>query len=99
MHGEIADIGAGGVCLVTQEELQFKENDFVKLTGTFETGRIDLSSLICQIISFEKQVEKGGFNLHVSFLPYERDLKRKIIQLVYDNQQMGTKRRVRPKAT
>ena len=88
-----------GICLVTQEEFEFKENDFVKLTGTFETGRIDLSSLICQIISFEKQVEKGGFNLHVSFLPYERDLKRKIIQLVYDNQQMGTKRRVRPKAT
>ena len=99
VHGQIVDIGAGGVCLTTEEEPDFKEDDFVKLTGNLEALKIDLNGLTGQITSFEKQVEKGGFNLHVSFLPYAKDLKRQIIHLVYESEQKDTKSRDKTKSS
>ncbi len=85
-NGQIVDIGAGGICLHTHTKPKFKANDFVTITGTTEPCKIDLSSLIGQIVAFEKHSDRDGFNLHLSFLPYGRELKREIIKLVYENE-------------
>ena len=48
---------------------------------------IDINGLIGQVISFEQKKGQDGLILHIRFLAYEQELRRQIIQLVYEKQE------------
>lgn len=85
--GEITDISAGGVALKMGETIDVRVGDYVGLSGDIERWPVDLNGLWGQVCAIQDLEEQSAVALHLRFMNYPLEIKRSIIQLVYQQQE------------
>jgi hypothetical protein len=93
---QIVDISAGGVALRAGDAFSGGAGDFGILTGESERIPFDINGLCGEVRSVEEVADQSACLLHCRFLPFDRELRRQIIQFVYARQEKEKRRKKRP---
>ena len=80
----ILDLSAGGLGLLAQDKGQFKKDDYVGFAEGDDRLPFPLASLYGRILDVEQMQEQGQSIVHIAFLPYESELRKQVIQVVYE---------------
>ncbi|MEE2658039.1 MAG: PilZ domain-containing protein [Candidatus Latescibacterota bacterium] len=82
--GRIIDLSAGGLALLVQDKDQAHESDFITFSPGADPMPFDISGMHGRILRLERMEDREQLIVHVSFLPYNQDVRRQVIQVVYD---------------
>ncbi len=94
----VLDVSAGGISLLAQDKDPIKPGDFLRLVPHDDTLPFRIEGMVARILGFEKMENQSQLVIHGAFLPYDQDLRKQIIQLVYTvPEKPPTKQRKRPK--
>jgi hypothetical protein len=80
----IQDLSAGGVLVLAGDKDQFHEGDYISFAQGVDEPPFDMSSLRGRILEVDKMEDQRQLQLHITFLPYDTDLRKEIIQIVYE---------------
>jgi len=69
------------------ETIDVRVGDYVGLSGDMEHWPVDLSGLWGQVCAIQDLEEQSTLVLHLRFMAYSLEIKRSIIQLVYQQQE------------
>ena len=81
---QIADISSGGVALLASPKFTGSTGDIARFTGDSERIPFSINGLFAKINSIEKDDQRGLLVLHMKFLPIDAEIRKSIIQYVYD---------------
>lgn len=90
---QVINLSAGGLALMAGNTAEVSEGDYLGLSGDAAVLPVDLNGIFCQVREISELPEQAAQILHASFLPYDPAQKRKVIQLVYQQQE---KKAVKP---
>ena len=85
---QIRDISAGGVALLASQSFSGVAGDYAQLYGESQRIPFVMENLCGEIRSVEEDVERGCLVLHFRFLLLEPELRKGIIQHVYEKMQV-----------
>ena len=90
---QVQNLCAGGLSLLlpSTDAAGTKVGDYVSLEAGTDSVPFDIDSLRGRVIGTEKLRDEGT-NLHLSFLPYEQELRRQIIGVVYESSESAPKK-------
>ena len=81
---QIRDISAGGVALLASRAFDGGPGDFAMLYGESQRIPFVIENLSGEIRSIEEDEERGYLILHYRFMPMEQEMRKGIIQYVYE---------------
>ncbi len=81
---QIRDISAGGVALLASSSFAGTDGDYALLYGDSQRIPFRIEGLHCEIQSKEEDQERGCLVLHYRFLPLEQEMRKGIIEYVYE---------------
>ena len=81
---QIADISSGGVALLASPKFTGSTGDVARFTGDSERIPFSINGLFAKILSIERDDQRGLHVLHMKFLPMDAEIRKSIIQYVYD---------------
>ena len=87
---QVQNLCAGGLSLLLPSRHQSRR--LRQLGGGTDSVPFDIDSLRGRVIGTEKLRDEGKTNLHLSFLPYEQELRRQIIGVVYESSESAPKK-------
>ena len=90
MGARVIDLSAGGMALLTQENEVVNEDDYVRLASGADPAPFELNGMKAKILRSEEMKDQGQVILHIKFLPYEQELRRDIIRVVYESEASAT---------
>lgn len=98
----ILDLSAGGFGLLAQDKGQFNTDDYVGFQEGEERLPFALASIHGRILDVEKMQDQGQSIVHIAFMPYEAEIRKQVIQVVYEEaakaeEGQGSKKKARPK--
>ena len=98
---QIADISSGGVALLASPKFTGSTGDIARFTGDSERIPFSINGLFAKINSIEKDDQRGLLVLHMKFLPIDAEIRKSIIQYVYDkvDADQSTVKRGKPKVS
>lgn len=90
----VQNLCAGGVSLLLSHEdaAGAKVGDYVSLESGDTPVPFNLDSLSARVTGTQELKDEGKINLNLSFLPYERELRRQIIGVVYEAAEAAPKK-------
>ncbi|MBT3344801.1 MAG: hypothetical protein HN712_02840 [Gemmatimonadetes bacterium] len=80
----ILDLSAGGLGLLTQDKGQYNTDDYVSFSQGTDQLPFSLASIYGRILDVERMEGEGQAIVHVAFMPYEAEIRKQVIQVVYD---------------
>ena len=95
------DISSGGVALLASPKFTGSTGDIARFTGDSERIPFSMNGLFAKINSIEKDDQRGLLVLHMKFLPMDTEIRKSIIQYVYDkvDADQSTVKRGKPKVS
>ncbi|HIL10700.1 MAG TPA: PilZ domain-containing protein [Candidatus Latescibacteria bacterium] len=81
---QIRDISAGGVALLASSNFAGTDGDYALLYGDSQRIPFTIEGLHGEIQSIEEDQERGCLVLHYRFLPLEQEMRKGIIEYVYE---------------
>ena len=94
----VLDVSAGGIALLAQDKDPIKPGDFLRLAPHDDTFPFRIEGMVARILGFDKMENQNQLVIHAAFLPYDQELRKQIIQLVYTvPEKPPAKARKRPK--
>ena len=97
VNAQIINIGAGGTAIRIEDSLEALEGDFVKLGGEATELPFDINGFYGEIRNTRREADQGGKILHLRFLPYDQELRREVIKVVYQQQETENKKPKKPR--
>lgn len=70
--------------LLSADKDQFQSGDYLAFSVADAGAPLDLSSIRGSILDVERMEEQRQAILHVRFLPYDGELRKEVIRVVYD---------------
>ncbi|MEE3259213.1 MAG: hypothetical protein VX293_08380 [Candidatus Latescibacterota bacterium] len=92
---QIRDVSAGGVVLLASQAFSGAAGDFALFFGESQRIPFVMENLCGEILSIETDVEHGYLILHFRFLFLESELRKGVIQYVYEKLQTKTDKQAR----
>ena len=77
------DVSAGGFSLLAQDKEPIRPGDFLRLTANDDTISFQIEGMVGRVLAFEKMDDQKQLVIHASFLPYDQEIRKQIINLVY----------------
>ena len=94
----VLDVSAGGVSLLAPDKDPVKPGDFLRLAPHDDTFPFQIEGMVARILGSEKMENQHQLVIHGAFLPYDQELRKQIIKLVYIvPEKPPSKARKRPK--
>lgn len=101
----ILDLSAGGLGLLAQDKGQFNTDDYVAFSEGNDRLPFSLASIYGRILDVERMEDQGQSIVHIAFMPYEAEIRKQVIQVVYETAAQAesgsegpkTKKKARPK--
>lgn len=98
---QIAEISSGGVALLAIPKFTGSTGDIARFTGDSERIAFSINGLFAKISSIEKDYQRGLLVMHMKFPPMDAEIRKSIIQYVYDkvDADQSTVKRGKPKVS
>ena len=96
----ILDLSAGGLGLLAQDKEQFNTDDYIGFSEGADRLPFSLASLYGRVLDVERMQDPGQSIVHIAFLPYEAEIRKQVIQIVYEtaaSDEGGDKKKAAPK--
>ena len=84
LGARMVDLSAGGLSLLIPDKDPIRPGDYVKLSAD-DPLPFEIEGLVARVLASERMEDQGQLLVHTSFIPYEQDVRRQIIQLVYSS--------------
>ena len=84
VKSRVGNLGAGGLSLLISSNVKLKENDYVQFDNDIGESPFAIKGIIGRIIGVEPTETDDELVLHVCFLPFDPDVRRSVIKLVYE---------------
>ena len=80
----LVDLSAGGVSLLIPDKDPVKPGNYARLSA-HDPLPFEIEGMVGKVLASERMEDQRQLVLHASFIPYEQEVRRQIIQLVYSS--------------